>query len=351
MAKRSANSDPDPNPNQDDTRASWANNPASTEKLIELIKRKVLNGTTGKPDKNFKAKTYTELSQELVAAGFNFDRGQVKSRWNKLKKDTRIVKYLRSLSGFGWDEVRKVVKAEDSVWRDLLYNADGTKKKNYTDYNYFRTNSFPWYDDMIAIIGDTVAVGDQAFSSALGSSGPAPQLSASESAPASQDTQGDSDEDGDDNVTQITALEGQMGSSTASIGGLSTATSAPVSSSNKHAASPPTTPHRHKHIRPTSSAQIGQLVTTVEKLVTVLVTPTKTATPTAKNQKELAWKTIKKEEGLSPNSLAIARDVLGGGPEVVEDYLSFDADDEQERAARTAWLARRMAKVGGVEYK
>ena len=38
----------------------------------------------------------------------------------QMKGDYKIVKALRELSGFGWDEVKKLVTASDSVWDDYL---------------------------------------------------------------------------------------------------------------------------------------------------------------------------------------------------------------------------------------
>lgn len=38
----------------------------------------------------------------------------------KLKKEYKEVKHIRDLSGFGWDDAKKVVTATPEVWEALL---------------------------------------------------------------------------------------------------------------------------------------------------------------------------------------------------------------------------------------
>ncbi|KAL0567326.1 hypothetical protein V5O48_014668 [Marasmius crinis-equi] len=347
-------------------RADWAKNPDAVKALVASISNYAdLGGKSA--DKNFKPQVYSNVARDLAKAGYAFDAKQIKSKWTKvnvipvsvqrkvktvssptwiqLKKDTRIVKHLRSLSGFGWDDVKKVVTAEDTVWKGILFHPDGSKKKNYADYNYFRTNSFPYYDDMIKLMGDTVAVGDQAFSSAAGDS--APSLDA-------EDEKSEHGDETEEATTQSMATEEaseRTGVENSTKDGSQLMAATITSISKKHTSTPPSTPPA-KRVRPTSSTQIGRLVTTVEKLAGSFVSPSKAAMLTpVKKRKELAWTTIKKEEGLSPESLATARVVLRGGPDVIDDYLSFDAEDEDERLARSAWLTKEMAKLNKVDFQ
>jgi Myb/SANT-like DNA-binding protein len=41
------------------------------------------------------------------------------SKWSRLKTDYRAVKFLRDLSGFGWDSTNFLVTAEPEVWEEL----------------------------------------------------------------------------------------------------------------------------------------------------------------------------------------------------------------------------------------
>lgn len=41
------------------------------------------------------------------------------SKWSRLKKDYKEVKFLREASGFGWDEELCVPTAEPSVWEEI----------------------------------------------------------------------------------------------------------------------------------------------------------------------------------------------------------------------------------------
>lgn len=75
-------------------------------------------------------------------------------------------------------------------------------------------------------------------------------------------------------------------------------------------------------------------------------TPTPAPAPAASTltRREIAWNTVKEEEGLSPYSLAKARTVFRKGEDVVEEYLSFDSKDEAEREVRSFWLNNEMPK-------
>ncbi|THU80216.1 hypothetical protein K435DRAFT_561100, partial [Dendrothele bispora CBS 962.96] len=284
----------------------------SEDILIQAAKAAVASGI--RADKNFKPQVYQTISADLVRAGYSLDAQQVKSRWNRFKAHWKIVNYLCNLSGFGWDEDKKCVTATGEVCRNLLYNADGSKKKNFDNYNYFKTHNFPYYDDLSELIGDSTAQGDQAFSS-------------TSTSVITIDSQEDNDEDSEGSATTNSQLP---------------AYNVPPSAGTKRTSTPPATPIK-KRARPTSSAQIGQLFNTVDKLITGLVSPVKALTPTTRKiHKDNTWKTIKNEEGLSPYSLSKAMRVLGQGDDVVEDYLRFDSVDEEEREARAFWLAEEI---------
>ena len=84
------------------------------------------------------------------------------------------MKTLRGLSGFGWDDQRKMVTAEPDVWDRylkvcmLIYLSTLLClfcQQGHPKARPFRKKSFPLYDEIAVIIGETGAVGDLAFSS------------------------------------------------------------------------------------------------------------------------------------------------------------------------------------------
>ncbi|KAF5346680.1 hypothetical protein D9758_013232 [Tetrapyrgos nigripes] len=317
------------------TRAKWDG--TSEDILIEGVKGAVASGV--KADKNFKPQVYQAISGNLNQAEYDFDAQQVKSRWNRFKASWKTVNYLRNLSAFGWDDEKKCVTATEDVWRNLLYNEDGSKKKKFDDYNYFKTHNFPYYNDINALVGDSAAQGDQVFSSTAGAS------TSTSTDPEANAGAGVDAGNNNNNPTDANQPEADDSGPAGDVDALPPYTltiSAAAYCWQQAQQHPPVTPVK-KRVRPSSGAQIGQLVDCVDKLVSGLVSLTKGFTPrTRKSRKDLAWSTIKKEEGLSPRSLAKARRVLNGGDDVVEDFLSFDAKDEDERMARSFWLADEM---------
>ncbi|KAF5343730.1 hypothetical protein D9758_016508 [Tetrapyrgos nigripes] len=309
------------------TRAKWDG--TSEDILIEGVKGAVASGV--KADKNFKPQVYQAISGNLNQAGYDFDAQQVKSHWNRFKASWKTVNYLCNLSGFGWDDEKKCVTATEDVWRNLLYNK---QEEKFDDYNYFKTHNFPYYDDINALIGDSAAQGDLVFLSTAGAS------ASTSTDPEANAGAGVDAGNNNNNPTDANQPEADDSGPAGDVDALPPYTL--PTAGNKHNNTPPVTPVK-KRVCPSSGAQIGQLVDCVDKLVSGLVSPTKGFTPhTQKSRKDLAWSTIKKEEGLSPRSLAKARRVLNGGDDVVEDFLSFDAKDEDECMARSFWLADEM---------
>ncbi|THU94633.1 hypothetical protein K435DRAFT_565032, partial [Dendrothele bispora CBS 962.96] len=74
-----------------------------------------------------------------------------KTRFTTLKKDFRIVKILRNMSGFGWDPLKQLVTAPDSVWAACI--------KANPKYAKWQKKSFPVYDDMAELVDGHVATG------------------------------------------------------------------------------------------------------------------------------------------------------------------------------------------------
>ncbi|MFQ6628187.1 hypothetical protein Gotur_007549 [Gossypium turneri] len=73
-------------------------------------------------------------------------RPNIESRIRLLKRDWSIVYDMlngQNNIGFGWDEHRQVVVAEDAVWDSYL--------KSHKEAGQFRHRSFPYYDQLTAI--------------------------------------------------------------------------------------------------------------------------------------------------------------------------------------------------------
>ncbi|THU79269.1 hypothetical protein K435DRAFT_810860 [Dendrothele bispora CBS 962.96] len=80
-------------------RATW--NADAESHLIAFLVQAKERGLLS--ENNFKSKVYTEAASSLAIKGHNATSKQVKSRWTRFKAEFKIVRKLRTLSGFGWD--------------------------------------------------------------------------------------------------------------------------------------------------------------------------------------------------------------------------------------------------------
>ncbi|XP_026452015.1 L10-interacting MYB domain-containing protein-like [Papaver somniferum] len=83
--------------------------------------------------------------------GSSFTKDVLKNRMKTLKKNYVAVSTLRGQSGFGWDQSREVVVADDDVWDEYI--------KKHPDVKCWRTKSLPHFDDLADIFGDNRANG------------------------------------------------------------------------------------------------------------------------------------------------------------------------------------------------
>ena len=72
---------------------------------------------------------------------------------------------------------------------------DGSKAAKYREYLHWRTHPFPQYNDIAEIIGNNLAIGDNAFSSTIGSLEPLFQEAEVDAAVDSAINNGDAPED------------------------------------------------------------------------------------------------------------------------------------------------------------
>ncbi|KAJ9132710.1 hypothetical protein P3X46_033548 [Hevea brasiliensis] len=95
---------------------------------------------------------YNEFKNEVIRSvthdfnkkfGMNLEENQIKNRYNVMKKEYGVVKTLLSHTGFGWDETRQMVVADDKVWDSYIAIRSEARP--------FRRKSFPLYKQMSII--------------------------------------------------------------------------------------------------------------------------------------------------------------------------------------------------------
>ncbi|MFQ6655588.1 hypothetical protein Gotur_026083, partial [Gossypium turneri] len=122
------------------------------------------NVGTFNADMGFKAGYLNELEKILEKALPNImlkARPNIESRIRLLKRDWSIVYDMlngQNNSGFGWDDHRQVVVAEDAVWDSYL--------KSHKEAGQFKHCSFPYYDQLTSIYAKDRATGKDAQTAA-----------------------------------------------------------------------------------------------------------------------------------------------------------------------------------------
>ncbi|XP_040964594.1 uncharacterized protein At2g29880-like [Gossypium hirsutum] len=111
-------------------------------------------------DTGFKAGYLNELEKMLEKALPNAmlkARPNIESRIRLLKRDWSIVYDMlngQNNSGFGWDDHKQIIVAEDAVWDSYL--------KSHREAGQFRHRSFPYYDQLTAIYAKDRVTGKDA---------------------------------------------------------------------------------------------------------------------------------------------------------------------------------------------
>ncbi|CAN6460551.1 unnamed protein product [Victoria cruziana] len=142
-----------PRVSQDSDRADWTT--ARSQFLVEQLIEQLVYGN--KNDSGF-----TKEAWKLVCASFNrkfnlnYTTTQLKSHFKILRKQYELVKLLRSQSGFGWDDVYKVVTADEDVWEQ--YIAVNSDAKNY------RNKCFPLFDQCATLFDAGKKIGHETLS-------------------------------------------------------------------------------------------------------------------------------------------------------------------------------------------
>ncbi|KAF8581616.1 hypothetical protein K439DRAFT_1618908 [Ramaria rubella] len=109
-------------------------------------------------DSRFKPMVWEIVVDDLADVspmGMSKDVSQCKSRYQQLKGEYKIVRMLRGLSGFGWDEGKQCVTAPLEVWdKYLIANPKA---------NPFKKKPFLLYDDIVELCGHVIATGAGVF--------------------------------------------------------------------------------------------------------------------------------------------------------------------------------------------
>ncbi|KAI0310554.1 hypothetical protein OF83DRAFT_1178421 [Amylostereum chailletii] len=287
-------------PKEPKPHATWDS--ASEKILIDQLKKAFDDAKGG--DNNFKPQVYSDVSAALNTANYTLDATQVKNRWTRFKTQWKTGNHLRGLSGFGWDDLRKCVTATEDVWNALLFDKDGAKKKKYNEYNWYRTNSFPLYDNIADLIEGNTAVGNHTF---LSTSGP--------SAAPTHDTPDEDPDITDDTQQPISPQLDATLSRSVSPSVLDPEPTRNFIYEQRRPATPPSTP-APKRIKSTSTNQLAQLNDTLDRTLERLADalespePSSTVAESISPLRKQAWNLVKAEEGLSPHSLARARRVF-----------------------------------------
>ncbi|KAH1033665.1 hypothetical protein J1N35_045839 [Gossypium stocksii] len=122
------------------------------------------NAGTYNADTGFKAGYLNELEKMLEKVLPNAmlkAKPNLESRIRTLKGDWSIVYDMlsgKNNSGFGWDEHRQIVVAEDAVWNSYI--------SSHKEAAQFRHRSFPYYDQLTAIYAKDRATGKDAQTAA-----------------------------------------------------------------------------------------------------------------------------------------------------------------------------------------
>ncbi|EGO03820.1 hypothetical protein SERLA73DRAFT_158298 [Serpula lacrymans var. lacrymans S7.3] len=130
--------------------AKWTSEDDAT--LVDKLKEAQTEGN--QPDNNFKQPAFVAAAVVLVqshktSGGAPKTSTNCSRRWGTLKAMCLVVQQLQELSGFGWDDTRKKVTAEEDVWDNYIAP--------------WRKNPFPLYNNIIGLIDGRYATGEGAF--------------------------------------------------------------------------------------------------------------------------------------------------------------------------------------------
>ncbi|KIJ51806.1 hypothetical protein M422DRAFT_244175 [Sphaerobolus stellatus SS14] len=218
-----------------------------------------------------------------------------------LKDDYKTVKELLGMSGFGWDEGKGVVRADEHVWQALI--------KTNSSYEKWQTKPFPLYYQMAGLVSDVIATGDNVYcleaSSASYSSG------RSSTAPE-ESVEANVNHDSDEEVTTATI------------------------SKKQYKPESPEPSRKHTKGRTSAAHSIEHMVDVVGDLTTALMMPSSDATtvlvPSSTHCSQ-AYQLAEEEEELSDNELVRVMKLFSRDTPAADAYLAF-----KRKMACSLWL-------------
>ncbi|XP_023898472.1 L10-interacting MYB domain-containing protein [Quercus suber] len=117
------------NPEEKKARADWDVNPTWTTIFCELCVEQIQAGNRTK-GAGFNTKGWAKVVTKFCdMTSQDYDKDQLKSRWDVLKGDWRVWEQLRSLdTGLGWDAVKGTIAAPNNWWKQKLKELPKAKK-------------------------------------------------------------------------------------------------------------------------------------------------------------------------------------------------------------------------------
>ncbi|KAI0508110.1 hypothetical protein KFK09_014244 [Dendrobium nobile] len=99
--------------------------------LCDLCLREIELGN--RPSTHFNKEGWTNLIKNFFEkTGREYDKVQLKNKWDQLKKDWKLWKELkRGSTGLGWDPRKKSIDAPDEWWKEKLEVVPNAKKFRY----------------------------------------------------------------------------------------------------------------------------------------------------------------------------------------------------------------------------
>ncbi|XP_026393463.1 L10-interacting MYB domain-containing protein-like isoform X1 [Papaver somniferum] len=142
------NMESDQSSNPQTGRTTWT--PPMDRLFIGLMEDQVQKGQL--LDGQFNKYAWTHFVDNFKQSfGSSFTKDVLKNRMKTLKKNYVAVSTLRGQSGFGWDQSREIVTADDAVWDDYI--------KKHPDVKCWRTKTLAHFDELAIIFGDNKANG------------------------------------------------------------------------------------------------------------------------------------------------------------------------------------------------
>jgi hypothetical protein len=169
-------------------KANWTNELVTT--FINVILHYVAkNGNF--TDNGFKKKDWSSITSEFESAtNLSYDKSSLQSKYSELKKKYNVFKKLKDQSGFGWDEEKQILTADDETWEAYI--------QVHSEAKAFRKATLPNLELLESLFSGKVATGSYAKSSTEANTiVPDKHLRSTSSRIAQDDDNEDYDEDED----------------------------------------------------------------------------------------------------------------------------------------------------------